>query len=327
MSVTDDKQERVGEEGSKKAQHVASEKDIAAPTSEKGEAPDTPDVAEDGTEARPSGPKHGKHGKVDDEVPEYLKRSRRMRKILIAVIVVLVLLVAAGAVLVVMLFDTANNAATQQAQSAVSEVEAIDPDDATKDASTATSKRTTVPDLVALLGLTQEEALERLQHGAQVTGLSEVNEEGNPIKWQVDVALSDEPADSRSGTPSVYLDLNEEGRVLRAGYSVSISSIGYGSISFTDAVSNEGIIEKTVEEAGLTVSDYTAALPEDKMQYSSYAGDGTTLTREYCEFAGTGTAGDAQYAWEADLSYDYTMANATGNLADTIRTIYVYIQA
>ncbi len=321
MSVKEDKRDHREEEVPEEQMMHEDEVDRTATEAETA----TPSC--DADDAPERGLKHGKHGKVDDEVPEYLKRSRRMRRILIAVLVVLVLLVAAGAVLVVMLFDTANNAATQQAQSAVSQVEAIESDDATKDASTTTTKRTTVPDLVSLLGLTQQEALDQLQHGAQVTGLSEINEEGNPIKQQVDVALSDEPADSRSGTPSVYLDLNEEGRVLRAGYSVAIASIGYGSISFADAVSNEGIIEETVQEAGLTIADYTATLPEDKMQYSSYAGDGTTLTREYCEFSGTGSVGETQYSWEADLSYDYTMANATGNLADTIRTIYIYIQA
>lgn len=294
-----------------------------APSEEAAEAA----APSDGADARPSGPKHGKHGKVDEEVPEYVKRSRRMRKILLAVIIVLVALVVVGGVLVVMLFDTANNAATQQAQSTVSEVEAIEGDDGTKDASTATSKRTTVPDLISILGLTQQEAIDRLQHGAQVTGITEVNEEDDPVKQQIDVALTDEPADSRSGTPSVYLDLNEEGRVIRAGYSVATSAIGYGSLSFTDAVNNEGMIEKTVEEAGLVVTGQGSKLPEDKMSYSSYAGDGTTLTREYYEFTGTGTANGATYDWQSSLSYDYSMANATGNLADTIRTIYVYIQA
>lgn len=274
--------------------------------------------------AAKSGPKRGKHSKGEPEPPEYLKRSRRMRKVLLAVIVVLVVLVVAGAVLTYLLVDTARNAATQQTQSTTLDVDSI-AEDAAKDASTATSKRTTVPNLVQLLGMGQDQTVEALGHGAQVTGLTEVNEEGNPVKMQVSIALSDEPADSRSGTPSVYLNLNEEGKVVRAGYSVATSSIGYGTLSFADAVENERIIEKTVEEAGLTVGQQTAVLPEDKTVYSTYASDGTTLTREYCEFSGTGTAAGAEHPWQASLSYDYNMANATGNLADTIRTIYVYI--
>lgn len=288
------------------------------------------DVAEESAEGRTpvekKGPKHGKHSKGEPEPPEYMKRSRRMRRILLVIIIVLVVLVAAGCVLTYMLVDTARNAASQQTQSSMSDVESISEDGA-KDASTSTSKRTTVPDLVGLLGMNQDQALEALQHGAQVTGLTEVNEEENPVKMQVSIALSDEPADSRSGTPSVYLDLNEEGLVIRSGYSVATSSIGYGTLSFADAVENERIIEKTVEEAGLIVPNQTAVLPEDKMTYSTYASDGTTLTREYCEFSGTGTASGVEHPWQASLSYDYNMANATGNLADTIRTIYVYIGA
>ncbi len=287
-----------------------------------------PDEAAD-ADAAPAkaAPKHGKHSKGEPEPSEYMKRSRRMRKVLIAVIIVLVLLIAAGGVLTFMLVDTARNAATQQAQTSTIDVDSLADDGAAKDASTSTSKRTTVPNLVQLLGMDQNQAVEALSHGAQVTGLTDVNEEGNPVKKQVSIALSDEPADARSGTPSVYLYLNEEGKVVRAGYSVATSSIGYGTLSFADAVTNERIIEKTVEEAGLAVGQQAAALPEDKTVYSTYASDGTTLTREYCEFSGTGTAGGVEHPWQASLSYDYNMANATGNLADTIRTIYVYIGA
>ena len=40
---------------------------------------------------------------------------------------------------------------------------------------------------------------------------------------------------------------------------------------------------------------------------------------------GPATGGGAERAWSAVLSYDYTLANTTGNLADTMRTIYVYV--
>ena len=35
----------------------------------------------------------------------------------------------------------------------------------------------------------------------------------------------------------------------------------------------------------------------------------------------------APHEWSAVLSYDYSTANTSGNLADTIRIIYVYINA
>ena len=87
-----------------------------------------------------------------------------------------------------------------------------------------------------------------------------------------------------------------------------------------------GVIEETLDEAGMKIPEGTVKLPADKMKYSTYASDGTTLTREYYSFDGSGEAENGStYPWSAVLSYDYTLANTTGNLADTMRTIYIYI--
>lgn len=263
----------------------------------------------------------GAHAKAAQSA--YIQRSSRMRKVLIVVIVLLVLLLAGVGFFGFRIFQSAQDAAVQQAQ--VSGVETIAEGDSENDAAGTTSKKTTVPDLVSLLGHTQDEAVAMLQHGAEVTRSTEVNEEGNPIRWEVQVALADEPSDSRSGTPTVYLSLNEGGVIIETGYSAATSSLGYGSVSFTDAVINEHIVEETLGEAGLTVSYGTAQLPEDKMQYSTYDSDGTTLVKEYCSFNGTGMADGVEHRWDAILSYDYSVANATDNLNDTIRTIYIYI--
>ena len=163
--------------------------------------------------------------------------------------------------------------------------------------------------------------------GATVTATREVNEEGNPIKTSLTVALTEEPADTRSGTPTVYLGLDEEGKVVQAGYSAPLASLGFGSLSFADAVSNEHVVEQTLQEAGIPVEEGAAVLPEDKAAYSSYDSAGTTLVRENCTFEGEATIGDAVRSWSSTLSYDYTTANASDNLANTIRLIYVYVNA
>ncbi len=254
----------------------------------------------------------------------YVQKSARMRKILIVVIILLLLCLCAGGFLVFKLIQTAQDAATQQTLVSTVDQDAMD-DDAAKDTSSTTAKKTTVPDLVALMGLTQDEAIAKVGRGAQVSSTLEVNEEDNPIKSEVRLALTTEPADSRGGTPTVYLSLNEDGTVIQAGYSAATSSLGYGSLSFADAVNNESIVEKTLAEAGLSIPEKTVSLPTDKMEYSTYASDGTTLARENYSFEGEGQVDNQVYSWTAMLSYDYSMANATGNLSDTIRTIYVYI--
>lgn len=298
--------------------------DDEQPDGEPATAPDRPDVdaapePKKGKEGR-KGSSGGRHAKAAQSA--YIQKSTRMRNVLIVIVVLLVALLVAICVLGFQIFDAARNTAVQQTQ--VTGTDTTTEDEAS-DASPTVAKKTTVPDLVSLLGKTQEAAIAELAHGAQVTRTLEVNEEGNPIRTDVQIALTAEPSDSRTGTPTVYLGINEAGGIIRAGYSVATSSLGYGSLSFTDAVVNEHIIEKTLAEAGLTVSVGSAQLPADKMAYSTYDSDGTTLVKEYYAFTGVGQATGVEHAWEGILSYDYSMANATGNLNDTIRTIYIYI--
>lgn len=274
-------------------------------------------------------PAKGKKVKLDKNgkpIPEYMRKSRRMRRILIVVILLLVALLVAVGYFGVKMYEESGSMAVQQAQTAEQQVDAIQPDEA-KDASTETAKTTTVPDLVSLLGHTQDEAIEMLQHGAQVSSTREVKEKGNPIKQESRIALTTEPADSRTGTPTVYLSLNKKGKIIQAGYSASTSSLGYGSLSFADAVKNEHIIEKTLAEAGMPVPEDAVSLPDDSAEYTTFDSDGKTRTKEYCSFSGEVTLEDKPYTWSAVLSYDYSMANASGNLADTVRTIFVYVNS
>lgn len=255
-----------------------------------------------------------------------MRKSRRMRRILIVAIILLALVVAGLIYFGVQLFKEGNSLGIQQALSTEQQTAEIKPDEA-QDASTSTAKVTTVPDLVSLLGLTQEEAVTVLQHGAQVSSTRAVNEEGNPIKTEARVALTAEPADSRTGTPTVYLGLDEAGKIIQAGYSASTTALGYGSLSFADAVRNEDIIQKTLAEAGVAVPEGAVELPEDSTAYTTVDSDGKTVTKEYCSFSGEADVEGASHTWSAVLSYDYSMANASGNLADTVRTIFIYVNA
>ena len=299
----------------------------------KSETPVVPSTSTTVLPPTKKGARHAKHasalapegGSKKADVPEYMRKSRRMRRILIVVIVLLVALLAALAYFGVQLYEEASSSAVQQALTTEQETEAIAADDASDSAVSA--KNTTVPNLVALIGHTQEEAIDILQHGAQASEPRAVNEEGNPIKSEVRVALTAEPADSRTGTPTVYLGLDADGKIIQAGYSTSTGSLGYGSLSFKDAVVTEHIVEKTLAEAGIPVTDGAVELPEDPAEYTSVDSDGKTTTKEYCSFTGQVDIDDVPHTWSAVLSYDYSMANASDNLADTVRTIFVYVNA
>lgn len=288
--------------------------------------------------------------KKKKELPRYMRKSRRMRKILIVVAVLLVLLIGALAYLSMQLLEESKQLADEQAQEqqAVEDVEKIQ-EDVSQDATTEAVKKTSAPNLAELMGLNLDQTLEALQRGATVTstksleapaaddaaegdsedasGEAAESEDVGPIKTRVTVALTEEPVDVRTGTPTVYLGLDADGLVIEAGYSASAAALGYGAYSFIDAVKNNYIVERTLQEAGIAVSEGTVQLPEDRSEYTTYAEDGVTLSKEYCPFSGSIEIDGVAYEWSAVLSYDYSLTNAGGstNLSDTIRIIYVYL--
>lgn len=269
------------------------------------------------------GPKHGRHAAPEPEISPRLKKSRRTRKVLIVLVILLVL--ALGAVVFFGYRIITKQEAQQQNREQIAEQQDTLSSGAADDAVATSARLADVPDISALLGKTQDEVVEALGRGALITQNREVNEEGNPIKVELQIALTDEAADSKTGTPTVYLGLGEDGTTRQVGYSASASALGFGSLSFSDAVSNEHVIEKTLAKAGVDVPEGTATLPENKDEYSSYSSDGKTVVRERCPFNGDITVGGNDCTWSAVLSYDYTTQLVTGNLSDTVRIIYVYL--
>ncbi len=261
---------------------------------------------------------HAKNTDQPVEEPTYIRRSRRMRRVLIIVIILLVVLLALCVFLSLRLFQSSEQTAVQQTQEIEEGESAID------DVSAGGTKTTSAPDIAHLLGLTLDEAVDQLQHGAEVAGTQDMTDAGI-IRPEATVALNDETAEGRSGAPNVYLDLDESGTVVKAGYSTSITSLGYGSRSFSDIVAEDAIVEKTFAEAGVELGEGAVTLPEDSAEYSTYEDDGTTLTKESYTFSGDVDVDGQTRKWQAVLLYDYTTARATGNLNDTVRTINIYL--
>lgn len=249
-----------------------------------------------------------------------------MRRTLIVLIILLLIGLGAVGFFGYRTFTESQQQAIQQTQEqAASSKDDIDAQ-AADDATATSAKHADVPDLSLILGKTQDEAIAALQRGATVTATREATEEDSVIKTNVTVSLTSEPADSRTGgTPTVYLGLDEDGNVIQAGYSASASALGFGTLSFSDAVTNERVIEKTLQKIGVNVPDDVVVLPENKDEYSTYASDGTTVVKERCSFEGSAEVGGVPCSWSAVLSYDYTTQVLTGNLTDTVRVIYVYV--
>ena len=262
------------------------------------------------------------------DMPAHHRKSRKMRIVLIITAIFLVCLFVALGVLTYNLAKISQDLAFQQAQDQLKQDAAALGNSDTKDAGSTTTIKTEIPQLVSLLGKTQEESVAAIGHGATVVSSSPAAATEGSVKTEIKISLTDEPGDTRSGTPTVYLGLNAESKVVKAGYSAPISSLGYGSLSFADAIKNERIVERTLSAAGIPVPEATVTLPSNKADYSKYATDGTTLVLENASFSGNIAVGGVTYQWSAVLRYDYTVANALGGkLTDTVRQIYIYVTA
>lgn len=279
---------------------------------------------EDDGEAAAAAPKSKRSAWLEDR----MQRSRRTRRTLIVTILLLVAVLIAGIALAVHVLSEGQTEAEQQAQSHEAAADKTEiADDSGKDVVATAVKTADVPNLVSLLGKDQVEAIDALKRGATVTSTREVKEEGNPIRSSITIALTSEPADAKTGTPNVYLGLDRDGKVIQVGYSAAASILGFGAVGFSDAVQKEHIIENTMAEIGLKDTIGPITLPEDKSEYSTYASDKITLVRERCPFSGNVTIDGQDCTWSSVLSYDYTTANLTGNVDDTVRVVYAYITA
>lgn len=307
------------------AKHAKRESDL-----NEEELNDSMEGADKGASSEDQGLDFGKKGDRE-EMPAHHVKSRKMRTALIVVSVALVLLMAALGYFAWMLIGEARDVAYQSTiQSSQNSKDSA----STLDAGSTSADRKETPELVGLIGKTEDEAVALIGRGATETSSSEITEETGEgdekttevVGRNVTLALTDETSDSKGNTPSVYLTLDKEGVITEAGYSASVGSLGYGEVSFVDAVQTEHLVENLVSMAGVPTEEGAVEMPSPE-SYRSYADDGKTIAQEMYTFEGTGEADGASYAWSCKLSYDYSAANVSGNLADTIRQVYLYVKS
>ena len=242
------------------------------------------------------------------------------KRIIVICAVVLALLIAMGYYLSLMMDESRNAAVSQMRMANTTEQES-------GTASSKTAATVAVPDLVSLLGMSLDDAVDKLGYSTSEVTMPLSMTDGGPAKTVKAVILVRERAEAKVGTPTVYLGLDDDDKVVHVGFSAGTSSLGYASLSFSDLIMNEHIVQATLKKAGLDIPDNAVVLPEDKASYSEYDSDGTTRKTEMVDFEGTAEKGDTQYAWSAAVYYDYTQANASGNLVNTLRQIFISVRA
>ena len=99
------------------------------------------------------------------------------------------------------------------------------------------------------MGLSAEDAVQKIGYGAAVqdetmSSVGFTNEET--------VVTRDEKGDALSGTPTVTLGFDSNGTVAAASYSAPTSLLGYGTLSFSDAVEEFHIVENLLGKVGLS---------------------------------------------------------------------------
>lgn len=257
-------------------------------------------------------PKH-----ISDDIPLYEKNAHAMRKNLKIAILILIILIVALCGSFYFLTVNSNNVATQQSHTENADVNQIENGEASD---SSNKKSVSVPELNSYIGKNIDEVTSNIGHGAQISSDTPV-EGDNPIKRVVKLTLSSDSGDSKSGTPTVVLNVGEDANILSLEYSAATKSLGFGAVSFRDALNNEHIIENVLRESGVNVVDGAASLGDDVAisDYTTYASDGIKTTKEERSFEGEADGAK----WSARLTYDYTIGNATDNLSDTVRTIWI----
>ena len=273
----------------------------------------------------------GSHGKPKKpQLSPVMRKSRRTRRILIAITVLLVVLIGALCYFGYRLLVESGSLASQQAQEqqGSQDVDAMSQEASNAQDTTITVTKTArVPELDMLLGMAYDDAVAELGSDAVVTSERDADEADRPIMTMATLTITGSSTESRSGIPTVYLGLDSERKVIEAGFSASTSSLGFAPSSFSDAVTSDGVIENAMAEAGVAIDSADVVLPEDRSTYATYADDGKTVVKERCAFSGTVSQNSMDIEWSAVLMYDYTTSNATGNIASTIRLIYLYLDA
>lgn len=252
-------------------------------------------------------------------------RAIRARGSLIAAVVLVIILAIALAVVSMLALNEAAQAETQQTQTGGTAAQPS-ADLQVSSSSSTTKKTATVPALATLIGSDSEQAIDKLGHGAQIAKTADYSDDATGAVQRVTVVLTSEPSSSEYGAPTVYLDLNDKGAVVSASYRVAMSSLGYGAISFKQAVGKYRVIQNALEDAGISIPNSTKfTLPSNRKDYSSYQSDGKTLTKQQRTFTDQGSAAGMTYRWSGTISYDYAKANASGDLANTKRTLKVSV--
>jgi len=257
----------------------------------------------------------------DENAAKFTKRDKRRRLRLKFIIVLLIAAVLGLGFTAYKVFFVSQDEAADKAQNSSTHSSDLN---VNTDANTKSTQTVEIPNVCCYIEKSLQAALDGLGHGAVLE--SEYINDGQGVKYHTEqtISLDGDYNDPTAGHPRVFLSYNWGGQLIRTGYSATTSQLGFGVSSFEEMINNNHVIEKALRGIGFEVEDGAVVCPTDKTTYQTYNEAGK-LVREMADFSGKAMTSEGKtWTWEAVLMYDYTTANATGNLADTLRQVYVY---
>ena len=195
---------------------------------------------------------------------------------------------------------------------------------------TVVYEKSTVPNLVALFGLTTAEALSRLGEGWVTTKVSEpatADPSAAPPPIYQLVTLSFAPkvvsvsgGDGQPGdydydqavqaalpVANIYLSLNNQGKIIEVYYAVDLELIDPPDQSFTTLLSNDGYLRSILRSAGVEPRDFAYSPPDygASLTYDRPDSDNRKVLRQSTIFSGRAAGEGLPTAWAVTVTYEF----------------------
>ncbi|MDR0350044.1 MAG: hypothetical protein LBH64_00645 [Coriobacteriales bacterium] len=194
-------------------------------------------------------------------------------------------------------------------------------------------EETSIPDLVSLFGLNIDEVKARLGKDFQLTKTDAATDEMNPAVKQL-ATFSYTPSISGDTTnmtanitlpsESIYISLDESGKVVDIYYVCDMRLLGYPEKSFDELLMSSELVTGALESAGVQPRDfsYMPPAPEESIVYDNPNSQNRKVVKQTQIFSGRTTSEAVPTAWTLTVTYDYGAGvTSTQEFREAARTI------
>lgn len=262
---------------------------------------------------------------------ERLKKAKRTRIILLAII--LLLLAALGA-LVYLGYTfyqdgVANNQGNIKPLPVVSNNTVTDPSAPAE----VRIEETSIPALAPLFGFTVDEVKAMLGKDFQLTKTDAATDEANPAIRQLATfsyipTVSGDTANVSANTAlpneSIYVSLDDGGKVVDVYYVCDMKLLGYPEVSFEELLATSDLVIGVLASAGVQPRDFSYVPPsfEESIVYDNPNSTNRKVSKQTQIFSGRTDSSEVPTAWTLTITYDYGAGvSSVGEFRQATRTI------